>query len=38
MDPGTQEALAGHLVVFLDVGIADAAKESGSTSLGRCLR
>ncbi|MBK9475737.1 MAG: shikimate kinase [Tetrasphaera sp.] len=29
MDPGTQEALAGHLVVFLDVGIADAAKRIG---------
>lgn len=29
MDPGTQQALAGHTVVFLDVGIADAAKRIG---------
>lgn len=29
MDPQVQEALAGHAVVFLDVGIADAAKRVG---------
>jgi shikimate kinase len=29
MDPQTQEALAGHTVVFLDVGIADAARRIG---------
>lgn len=29
MDPGTQELLAEHVVVFLDVGIADAAKRIG---------
>lgn len=29
MDPATQEALAGHVVVFLDVGIADAARRIG---------
>jgi shikimate kinase len=29
MDPRTQEALAGHTVVFLDVGIADAARRIG---------
>jgi shikimate kinase len=29
MDPLTQVALAGHTVVFLDVGIADAAKRVG---------
>ncbi len=29
LDPGTQEALAGHVVVFLDVGIADAARRIG---------
>ena len=29
MDPMTQAALAGHTVVFLDVGIADAAKRVG---------
>lgn len=29
MDQATQEALAGHTVVFLDVGIADAAKRVG---------
>jgi len=33
MDPATAAALAGHTVVFLDVGIADAAKRVGfSTS------
>ena len=29
MDPMTEAALAGHTVVFLDVGIADAAKRVG---------
>jgi len=29
MDPSTQEALTGHAVVFLDVGIADAARRIG---------
>lgn len=29
MDPKTAAALAGHMVVFLDVGIADAAKRVG---------
>jgi shikimate kinase len=29
MDPRTQAALAGHTVVFLEVGIADAAKRVG---------
>jgi shikimate kinase len=29
MDPQTQAALAGHTVVFLDVGIADAARRIG---------
>jgi shikimate kinase len=29
MDTETQEALAGHTVVFLDVGIADAARRIG---------
>jgi len=29
MDPATQAALAGHTVVFLDVGIADAARRIG---------
>jgi shikimate kinase len=29
LDPRTQDALAGHAVVFLDVGIADAAKRVG---------
>jgi shikimate kinase len=29
MDPETQAALAGHRVVFLDVGIADAARRIG---------
>ena len=29
MDPATQQALAGHTVVFLEVGIADAAKRVG---------
>ena len=29
MDPATQEALTGHVVVFLDVGIADAARRIG---------
>ena len=29
MDPKTSAALAGHTVVFLDVGIADAAKRVG---------
>lgn len=29
MDPTTQEALRGHVVVFLDVGIADAARRIG---------
>lgn len=29
MDPRTQEALAGHTVVFLDVAIADAARRIG---------
>lgn len=29
MDPVTAQALAGHTVVFLDVGIADAAKRVG---------
>lgn len=29
MDPGTQDVLAGQVVVFLDVGIADAAKRVG---------
>jgi shikimate kinase len=29
MDPATQAALAGHTVVFLDVGIADAARRVG---------
>lgn len=29
MDPITSAALAGHIVVFLDVGIADAAKRVG---------
>lgn len=29
MDPATQEVLAGQVVVFLDVGIADAAKRVG---------
>ena len=29
MDPKTSAALAGHIVVFLDVGIADAAKRVG---------
>ncbi len=29
MDPATSAALAGHTVVFLDVGIADAAKRVG---------
>jgi shikimate kinase len=29
MDPGTADALAGHTVVFLDVGIADAARRVG---------
>ena len=29
VDPGTRQVLAGHTVVFLDVGIADAAKRVG---------
>ena len=29
MDPEVQAALAGHTVVFLDVGIADAARRIG---------
>jgi shikimate kinase len=29
LDPGTQEALAGHTIVFLDVGVADAARRIG---------
>lgn len=29
VDPGTRQALAGHTVVFLDVGISDAAKRVG---------
>ena len=29
MDPATQQALVGHTVVFLEVGIADAAKRVG---------
>ncbi|WP_377645502.1 shikimate kinase [Oryzobacter terrae] len=29
IDPGTQQVLAGQTVVFLDVGIADAAKRVG---------
>jgi shikimate kinase len=29
MDPSTRSALEGHVVVFLDVGIADAAKRVG---------
>jgi shikimate kinase len=29
MDPGTEQALVGHVVVFLDVGIADASKRVG---------
>ena len=29
MDPATQDVLKGHVVVFLDVGIADAAKRVG---------
>lgn len=29
MDPATQELLAGHVVVFLDVAIADAARRIG---------
>jgi shikimate kinase len=29
MDPATQSALSGHTVVFLDVGIADAARRVG---------
>ena len=29
MDPATEQALAGHTVVFLEVGIADAAKRVG---------
>jgi shikimate kinase len=29
MDPDTEAALAGHRVVFLDVGIADAARRIG---------
>jgi shikimate kinase len=29
VDPGTQELLEGHAVVFLDVGIADAARRIG---------
>ena len=29
MDPATQSTLAGHTVVFLDVGIADAARRIG---------
>lgn len=29
LDPGTRQALAGHTVVFLDVGISDAAKRVG---------
>ena len=29
MDPRTEAALAGHVVVFLDVGIADASKRVG---------
>jgi shikimate kinase len=29
MDPATQQALTGHRVVFLDVGIADAARRIG---------
>jgi shikimate kinase len=29
MDPQTQQSLAGHTVVFLDVGIADAARRIG---------
>ncbi len=29
MDPQTQQALAGHTVVFLDVSIADAARRIG---------
>lgn len=29
LDPRTQQALAGHAVIFLDVGIADAAKRVG---------
>jgi shikimate kinase len=29
LDPATQELLAGHTVVFLDVGIADAARRIG---------
>jgi shikimate kinase len=29
MDPETREALEGHVVVFLDVAIADAAKRVG---------
>jgi shikimate kinase len=29
LDPGTQRLLAGHRVVFLDVGITDAARRIG---------
>ena len=29
MDPETQVALAGHTVIFLDVGISDASKRIG---------
>jgi shikimate kinase len=29
VDPGTQQLLAGHTVVFLDVGIADASRRVG---------
>jgi shikimate kinase len=29
VDPGTEQLLAGHTVVFLDVGIADASKRVG---------
>lgn len=29
LDPGTEQVLAGHTVVFLDVGIADASKRVG---------
>ena len=32
MDPASAAGLAGHLVVFLDVGIADAAKRVGFNS------
>jgi shikimate kinase len=38
MDPLTQAALAGLTVVFLDVGIADAAKRVGFDRAGPCCR